>query len=92
VKIGTRLEFERLVDPKRNVRRFYKMEVGPARQLELFDFRPGLELVIVRGRVGWKRSIVRREVFGLDVAGLTARWRALEAVRLRHGYKRVPAS
>jgi len=84
--VGARLELE-LVDPARNARRRYAMSVARDPQLRLDGEKPGLVLVVARGRLGG-RVLVRREAFG-ELAALERRWRELALRRRRHGYVEV---
>jgi predicted DNA-binding WGR domain protein len=84
VNVGDRVEFE-LVDPKRNARRGYRLEVAIDPQLPLFAGEPPAFLLVrAWGRLEGPWRVVRRRFVRLEE--LAAEWDRVLAVRRRHGY------
>jgi predicted DNA-binding WGR domain protein len=83
--LGARLELE-LVDPKRNARRSYGLEVLEDPQLPLFPGETrGVLLVLAWGRIGCARRRVARVRFA-RLEELAAAWDAVLRRRVAHGY------
>jgi len=85
--VGARLELE-LVDPKRNARRSYGLEVLEDPQLPLFAGETrGVLLVLAWGRIGARRRVARIRYRNLDE--LAAAWGTVLRRREAHGYVSV---
>ena len=81
--ILARVELERL-DPAQNARRFYALTVMRDPQYALFPEGEAILLVLAWGRFGRRLAVLRKRFWNLDA--LAARWRAVLALRKRHGY------